>query len=191
MKPCRKNRKRIAWLVLGALDARREQELHAHLDHCDGCRGYLNEISRVSETLRTTEPGADLQATEVFHRRVVRALRVEASRSLVGSALRRLRGFLLEWRVALPALGVMVAALIVVSGLVRHPALPRGASTPILANAGPERHLGGAPTLASYQAAVNRSPDELDELLTQQATRNPPAAPIYTASGFVRASVAD
>jgi hypothetical protein len=40
MKPCAKNRKLIAWLALGALEARRAAALRAHLALCEGCRQY-------------------------------------------------------------------------------------------------------------------------------------------------------
>jgi len=79
MKPCNKNRKLIAWLALDELEDRRARELRAHLENCAGCRGYLKEISNVTEKLATAQAESDVQATESFHQRVVGALRATAS----------------------------------------------------------------------------------------------------------------
>ena len=83
MKPCFSKRKLIAWLALGELDARRAQDLRAHIETCDGCRRYLEEISAVKERAgRRGDPGRTLEASESFHRRLVGRLRAEQPASL-------------------------------------------------------------------------------------------------------------
>src|SRR5262245_44771766 len=47
MKPCDENRQPIAWLVMGALDDESACELRSHLQTCEGCRAYFEEISHV------------------------------------------------------------------------------------------------------------------------------------------------
>ena len=75
MKACSKNRKLLAWLALGELDARRAGELRAHIQTCDGCRYYLEEVSAVTDRLATVDMTADMQASESFHGRLVTSLR--------------------------------------------------------------------------------------------------------------------
>jgi len=66
MKPCSNNRKPIAWLAIGALDARQERALRAHLETCEGCRSYLEEISTITQKLATTEVRSDIQTSNPF-----------------------------------------------------------------------------------------------------------------------------
>ena len=75
MKPCAQNRKLIAWLASNALEAQQARQLQAHLETCEGCRRYLAEISNVTERLAATESNPDIQASEVFHRKLAGRLR--------------------------------------------------------------------------------------------------------------------
>ena len=75
MKPCSRNRKLIAWLALGELDVRREADLRSHIQTCDECRRYQQEISNLRDTLTTAQPMPDFEASESFHRRLVARLR--------------------------------------------------------------------------------------------------------------------
>ena len=103
MKPCSKNRKLIAWLVLGTLDARKAAALREHLALCEGCRGYRDEILNVAEKLMAAEPDSNIQASGVFHQRVAEKLRGIESDSALENLAAWLRGVMLSWRVALPA----------------------------------------------------------------------------------------
>jgi anti-sigma factor RsiW len=191
MKPCSRNRKTLAWLALGELDARTTAALRAHIETCDGCRHYLAEISSVKETLTTTEPTPDLEASESFHRRVVTRLRAEQSGSLWDRLAERLGAGRLSWRAALSLLGATALVIALLSVLWRQPAVPRPAPNRVQAvlPPGPKNDL--SPTITNYQRVANRSLDELDDLLTRQATRRLSPTPIYTASMFAAANAAD
>ena len=63
MKPCFSKRKLIAWLALGELDARRAQDLRAHIRTCDGCRRYLEGISTVGERLAASKTEPEIEAS--------------------------------------------------------------------------------------------------------------------------------
>jgi len=186
MKPCSKNRKLIAWLAPGELDARKASALHEHLAICEGCRRYLAQIANVVERLVVAEANPDVQASESFHRKVTARLRTAKPDSfgeILAAYLTRL-----NWRVALPA----IAALLVV-GLafvfVRQPPAVPSSPTPAATQtaAVSEADSDLAPTIANYQRVANQSLDKLDALLTRQGNRALPSMPIYTASTLVLA----
>jgi anti-sigma factor RsiW len=190
MKPCSKNRKLLAWLALGELDARRAGALRAHIQSCEGCRRYLAEISTVTQSLAPAETHPDIQASASFHQRLVTRLRAEQPASLWETVAGLLATARLNWRMALPVFGaaaLVIATLI----LVRQPAVspPAPISVQAVSPPAPKRDL--APTIANYDRVANRSLEELDDLLTRQANRNPPPAPIYTASMVALANAAD
>src|SRR6185369_9646094 len=111
MKPCSKNRKPIAWLAVGALDARQERSLRAHIETCEGCRSYLEEISTITQKLAAPEIRTDIQTSESFHQKVVGVLRPKEPASAWPNWLVPLHGVQLNWRVAVPAIGA--AALLI------------------------------------------------------------------------------
>jgi len=189
MKPCSKNRKLIAWLALDALEPQRARELRAHIAACEGCRRYLEEIATVKERLVAAEIRPDIQASESFHRRL--AGRLEQPASLWESLVAQFAATRLNWRVALPVLGAVALVIATLSILVRQPEVspPARISLQAVVPPGPKSDL--PPTIANYQRVANRSLDELDELLTRQAKRNPSPAPIYTASMFALAYASD
>lgn len=178
MKPCSQNRKLIAWLALGALDARQARDLRAHLETCEGCRRYREEITMVTKTLVAAETRPDLQASASFHRKVVGKLRAVQSASLWEILTAQLRTTRLNWRVALPVIGAtiaLIAALFFPTSGVRYPS---GAHTASATRAKADL----PPTIANYQRIANQSLEQLDELLTRQGNRNPPPIRVYTAS---------
>ena len=191
MKPCSTNRKLIAWLALDALEIQEARDLRAHLETCEGCRRYLEEISKVTERLIAAETEPDIQPSESFHQRVVGRLRAEESGSFSETVVPRLRALSLNWRVVLPVIGatvVVIAALTVFqprSGvLLPAPAGAQGRVAPNVKN-------DLDPTISNYQVVAKRSLEELDELLTRQVNRNPPPTPLYTASTLPRANASD
>ena len=185
MKPCANNRKLIAWLAVDALDARQEPALRAHLESCEGCRRYLDELSHVTEKLSAVEIRPNVQASESFHQKVVSRLRAEASLSLWETVMAQLRA--ISWRVALPMVGA--AAVVALSLFVWHPAVqpPIGAEKAAVRTEKADLD----PTISNYQMVANRSLEKLDELLTQQGSRNPSPTPTYTASTLARANALD
>ena len=190
MKPCAQNRKLIAWLASNALDARQTRQLQSHLETCEGCRRYLAEILNVTEMLVQTESNPDVQASEVFHQKLAGSLRASKPDSIGEILAAYFRGTLLNWRVALPAIAVLVVVGVTVA-IWRQP--PEVASSPRTGTqtasvSGADNDL--APTIANYQRVANQSLDQLDALLTRQGNRALPSMPIYTAStlGFAQES---
>jgi len=191
MKPCSKNRKRIAWLALDALDVQPARDLRAHLEACEGCRRYLAEISGVTEKLNAAQIEADIRASESFHQRVVGALRSEEMASAWEALLAYLAGRLRHRRVVLPVIGAAVVVIAALSLFVQRRGIPLPAPTGAQAVLKPNVKRELDPTISNYQMVANRSLEELDELLTRQGNRNPPPIPIYTASTLPRANAPD
>ena len=182
MKPCAQNRKLIVWLASNALDAGQTRQLQAHLETCEGCRRYLAEISNVTERLTTAEPNPDVQASEVFHQKLAGRLRASKPDSIVEILAAYLRGTLLNWRVALPAIAALVMIGVTVAIWRQPPVVPspRIVSTQTMSVSDADDDL--APTIANYQRVANQSLDKLDALLTRQGNQPLPSMPIYTAS---------
>ena len=180
MKPCAGNQKLIAWLAANALDAPRAQALRRHLQTCEGCRGYLDEMSAITRNLAAAQPSPEMQASETFHQKLAGTLRATTPNSPWSVASAWLR----RWnRLAAPiAMATALVTIALVSGLWRHPAGPG----PDLPETGPRPATGLnaelPPTLANYQRAARQSLEKLDELLTEQGNQNPSRTPVYTAS---------
>ena len=190
MKPCSTNRKRIAWLAVNALDFPEATDLRAHLEMCEGCRRYLEEISNVSERLLAAEAAPDIQATESFHQQVVRRLKPAEAGSFLETAGARLRA-MLNWRVVLPVIGVAAVVIAAWSMFAPRQRVARPAPAQVQAAIAPKPEQELPPTISNYQMVANRSLEELDELLTRQGNRNPPPIPLYTASTLTRAIASD
>jgi len=188
MKPCAKNRKLIAWLAANALDARQTQQLRAHLETCEGCRRYLAEISNVTERLAATEPASDIQASESFYRKVTGRLRAAKPDSLAEILAANFRGTVLNWRLALPAIAVMVVVGVTVAIWRQPPVVLSSPRAAIQTASASDADIDLAPTIANYQRVANQSLDKLDALLTRQGNRALPSMPIYTASTLTPAN---
>jgi hypothetical protein len=185
MKPCFSKRKLIVWLALGELDARRAQDLRAHLETCAGCRRYLEEMSAVGERLAAAETAPEIEASASFHQRLLSRLRAEQAPSPWETLAARL-----HWRAALPVMGAAAVVVLMLALFPRQPAPspPIRVSRPEVP---PPSEGDLSPTVANYQRAALRSLDDLDELLTRQARRKLSPTPIYTASVFSMANVPD
>lgn len=168
MKPCANYRKELAWLAINELEPRRAGELRAHLETCDGCRGYFEEMTRVAGALAVAAPLplSRLEARSTFHRRVTEAVRAQDG-PVVKSR---------QWRVAIPALCIVAIAV----WALNQPS--NRLIPPPVAVSAPARDL--RPTLANYRIAAARSAEALDDLLTRQIKERGPAMPVYTASAF-------
>ena len=191
MKPCSSHRKPIAWLALDALDVQEARNLRAHLETCEGCRRYLEEISNVTERLIAVEAAPDIQASESFHQQVVGRLRAEKSGAFSEAALPRLRATLVNWRVVLPVIGATAVVIAAWSVFGPPPGVPSPARTGAQAMLTPNITNELDPTISNYRMVANRSLEELDELLTRQGNRNRPPTPLYTASILPRANASD
>jgi len=191
MMPCSRNRMPLAMLALGELDAPRAAALRGHIETCDGCRHYLAEISAVAEKVAAAAMTPDIQASESFHRGVVARLRAEPSGSIWQTLAAPFIAARLNWRVALPVVGVATVVIVMLSIPSRQPAAPPPERTAVRAVMPPDIKSDLPPTIANYQRIATRSLDELDELLTRQGKRNPSPNPIYTASLIASARALD
>ena len=190
MKPCSNNRKLISWLALGALDDRQARGLRAHLETCDGCRRYLDEISNVTAKLGRVEAISDIRASESFHQKVIGRLRTAESVSAWQTVLAYLRAAL-SWRVGLPLIGATVAAIaLLLFAILRPPVSP---PSEFFVQPVSKSSVGNdfQPTIGYYQMVANRSLDEFDQLLTREASKTRSHTAIYTASTFDPASLSD
>ena len=191
MNPCPQNQRLIVWLAVEALEPRQESDLRAHLETCAGCRGYLEEVSRVSATLARASIAPPIEASDGFHRRVLGALRAEQQKSAWARTNATVRWLTAHWRLLLP-IGVAGCALIAVTYF--HSWQP-GPDRRLLATPPREPVLEAKqdldPTLSNYQTVANESLEKLDELLARQGSRNPSSAPIYTASSVPPAGAYD
>jgi len=183
MKPCNKNRKRVAWLALGVLGPQEDEQVRAHLQSCSGCRDYFQELSVVSEHLRKVRVDTAVESTDRFHRRVLGELKASSSEPSGRRPVRQDFWRRLRWRIAWPALGAAGALLVLLTFM------PPGAIPPARDAHRPVASRGGArvdlePTIQNYQLAASRSMDKLDELLNLQAGRNLPSTPVYRASAL-------
>ncbi len=189
MKPCRKNRKLIAWLTVGALESAQERGLRAHIETCAGCRRYFEEISEVAHKLQAPEPEANIQASAYFHRRVLSALKEEDT-SLNWPV--PVAQWVTNWRLALPAAVAAVLMILALAIFLHPPAVAPSAITD--AQSVPPavvRKADPLPTLSNYEMVANQSLDQFDELLNRQASRNPPPAPIFQASSLLPETVTE
>src|SRR6185369_9990471 len=109
MKPCRRNRKKIALLTLAALDPGEGRKLRSHLEICPGCAEYLQQLVNVGERVRTAKMETDIETSAAYHREIVAALRAQAAtREALTVVLQR---WLLRWRVGVPVgIALLLAA---------------------------------------------------------------------------------
>ena len=164
MKVCANNRKPLAWLAIGALEEAQAGALRAHLEACPGCRDYLRQIERAARQLREAEAAPVAEPSPFFHQRLRHALREAPPRPIFG------------WRLALPALALAVVLLLTSRPLHVAPA-PRPA--PVASAEDMDM------TILNYQIAADQSVEKLDRLLTEQANRGLPAAPLYRAGSLL------
>lgn len=184
LKPCSKNRKLIAWLVLDALEAPRAAALRDHLRQCEGCRRYCEELSNVTEELAAATRDSEVETSERFHQRVANQLAQAPARSVWDAMAALLRAPAPGWRLVLPAVAALVIAVVVIFAA-RHPAPISRPEAPTPQAASPTSPGGGLPpTIAYYQMIASQSLDKLDEVLTRTGNQRLPPAPLYTASSL-------
>jgi hypothetical protein len=195
MKPCFGKRKELALLAIGggSLDDGRENALRAHLESCDGCRGYLAEISGVAGKLSAVESASEIRASDDFHRKTLAAIEMSAMDKAPSFGVELLR--LVNWRLALPAVAILTIILLVLSPNKQQPRPLASVIPPPLPHSAPPsnspRRADLAPTFGSYELVASESLEKLDDLITLQATRSAPSAPAIAATLFPRSDLSD
>jgi hypothetical protein len=169
---------------MDSLSPTEQSRVRLHLDICPACRDYHAEISHTVQKLGRLETRNDIQTSPGFHQRVMGAIRVEQKAPAWRRFLPGFEGPLWNWRLALPVSAAIAVLLLFASLSMRHrqvlvptPTVAQVAPSPV-----PRADL--EPTIHNYQAVASRSLDELDELLSQQASRKSLASPVYTASSL-------
>jgi hypothetical protein len=169
----------IALLALNELEDRQAQDLRSHLQSCEGCRRYFEEISVVTEKMAAVENTSEIEASSAFHRKVVAQL--HAQESPTGRKIAGMLGNLLNWRLALPATAICVMLMIdarIQRQISNIPPQPRVPIPTHIVSADPDV----PPTIGNYQMAADQSLQKFDELLNQEAKQGPPPIRAYTAS---------
>jgi anti-sigma factor RsiW len=189
MKPCRRNRKKIALLTLAALDPGEGRKLRSHLEICPGCAEYLQQLVNVGERVRTAKMETDIETSAAYHREIVAALRAQAAtREALTVVLQR---WLLRWRVGVPVgLALLLAAAMLVLWPHQGPSPIAGSGRAGIA-AGPNRQGDFEPTISNYMAVADRSFEQFDDLLTQQANKRSAHFPVFTARGISGSDVSE
>lgn len=173
MKPCPSHHKSIALLACESLGADEAGPLRQHLQTCPGCREYFEQLTAVAaEHVGAARQLPEMELSPRLRGRIAGALRTDAGRSPANWLLDGIakRGWLAG------AAGVVALVLfLVASGRLHHqpPASPPVALHPV-APAAPAAHSdpsAGAFKLMTYRQVLNRSPEELDQLLTREAER--------------------
>jgi hypothetical protein len=180
MKPCREKRKRIALLCFSALSEAEARALRTHLKACPGCQDYwstMQEVCRQQTANARALP--EVEASNRFHARLVRQI-------TDGETGRAISGFprqLLNWRhfprwvwFTASALGLAIAIIWLSSARGVFESNPTIAENPLPSPQLPSRPatIMPAPSLAHYRQALNRSPEELDQLLTKESREMTP-----------------
>ncbi len=169
MKPCRKNRRPIAWLVLGELPEDEARRLNQHFETCPGCRGYWRELADIGEAHSRGAGSLEvIKPSPEFHSRWLGAI---VARREGGQAVPGFRWWRPGWSVArldlIPAACVLVGLGTMALVYFRpttgpSESAPAPAAAPSTADAG-----GRPPSLGEYRMALNRSLDSLDRLLAE------------------------
>jgi hypothetical protein len=191
MNVCRRKRKEIALSAMNAIAGEPAPQSLWHLENCPGCRQYLAEISNVTERIRGADMENQIEASAAFHRKFVAALRAQEARpETFATAVQALFS---SWRIsgAFSLVLLATAAVLVLRfGLHQAPSSMPGYS-PTVAVVGSGASKDVEPTISNYSAIANRSFEQFDELLTQQANKHFARYPAYTAGGISDPSQAD
>lgn len=192
MKPCAKNRQRLGWLAINALEPRQTEELRAHLETCPGCRHYFQEMTGLVVKLTATGPMPEIEASEAFHRALARRIEAEGKPGAWAALWAFIRSAGLKWRVVAPVtVGVAAAVFAVLIALApqRRQLSVARVVEPVAATTKTATDV--SPTLGNYRMLVNRSFDALDQELTREEETSPAGAPVYTMSNMARVMTAD
>ena len=180
MNPCREHQESMALLAAGALSTEDAALAHAHLQTCDACRAYWQEMASVTELLGTAAVGPEnVEASPALHRRVMKSIASEIDSPWWSGFVAQIRAG--AWNLA--AGGVMTVALVLMVVWFSRPRtapIPMPVQTVKSIPARPDFE----PTFANYQTVANRSLEKLDELMTAQGIRSLPPALVGKGAGL-------
>jgi len=182
MKACSDYKQDVALLAAESLDGPNECLVRQHLERCEECRSYYEEICFAATKLKSIETRTGIQSSERFHQRVMDTIKGEKGLAPWHPLSGALWASLLHWRVAVPAATLALLAILALSLQFHNTHLQVSPPPKLvtLANHDPE------PTISNYQTVANHSLEKLDELLSRQGTHSLPSTPIYTASSLAQ-----
>jgi len=190
MNPCGKNKKRIAWMVSGGLDTTQAEALGEHFKICPGCRLYWQDLSELTIRLQHAADLPQAEATESFHRKVVRKISRQKSPSPFSEWATALQRFWPKQRLTILVVGAAfgIAAILLIHhfNLEQRPA-PVRLSSAVAQKASMSR--ASSSTLASYRRVADISIESLDDLLTQQAARASSPGETLTVSSSMKTAL--
>ena len=186
MKACPRNKKRITWLVAGALDAEQGQQLQSHFQTCPGCRQYFQEISGIfQEPATAARTFPSVQASNSFHQQLDDRILASAPDSARSWVIEQLRHWSSPWRLAAAAATIMLWILVAVF---QTPTPHRDAARPQASAPSPKpipaQSDDSEPTLCRYWIAANTSIEALNQLLADQAARTLAPTEVYKDFGI-------
>ncbi len=182
MKPCAKYRSQIAFLVLGALNARETTAIREHLASCDACRDYRQEMASITHTLAAATPPSNLEPSPSFYRKLAGKLKPVGRTFSLADPLRQLRASLMGRCAALSVAAVFIA----LTALLALRPSPQSGSTsttgqlPLQAAS----EVDPPPTIGIYQIAASQSLEKFFDLLTREGEKPLPPVPAYDLSSF-------
>lgn len=172
-----------------ALDEPHAAKLHRHLDHCQACHRYHQELVSVAASVQSLQV-----LTEAPARRFSAEFRLAAADSKHPNFRRVAARYVprWSWRFALPVVVATIALVVsIVSVLQRH-AVPETQTVPQFDFPSVSRFSADlAPTLANYQAVANGSLEDLDQLLTRQSAKPVPAPRPFTAAELALVNIGE
>ena len=176
MKPCADRKEAIAMLAAGALAAPEAAALRGHLQECAGCNAYASQLNAVCDRLGGPIAGTTaVQPPPGFHARLKHRIQSERPTAAPASILETLSALF-----TLPRIVSATAILALAVGLAFwmrpdtgsvHQATIQPVPAPISEGNRKVAEPSGGATLMAYQAAFNRSYEDFDALVTQNAAR--------------------
>jgi hypothetical protein len=179
MKECTRNKKALALLAL--TEGEGESELRIHLEGCEGCQRYYQEMREIYLS-RTAIKEMPHQFDFSLHHRVMAKLRESDRRKERWSVKTGLIRFGVAAGIAL----LLVAALLQGRRESPKPRVQATASIPENLKQGERSSLGDfAPTMAEYRKKAGNSFENLDRLLNEQGSKNNPELEPLTISSLL------
>ena len=190
MNPCAKNKRPIAWMAAGVLDAADAESLRQHFESCPHCQRYWQNMCELSERLVNAGDLPQAAPTESFHRSVVLKITAQGQRTPLFNWVIVIQRFWHERPLATFSIGVVLtlATLLWIRSF-SHETHHVPSTVRIVVTT--ETPLRAAPpsTLASYRRAADISLENLDALLTQEAARTSSASETFTVSSLLASSL--
>ena len=173
MRPCAGNRDPLALLASGALPVTDSDALQRHLATCSGCRAYLAEVAVVCDLHRQASRALpDVELPDRVLARVFSGIKSADRHPASGSAP------WIGWSWVAFGSAIALVSVLVVRGLSVDRRATSHAPTIAaqVATRGPvivrtTAREAGSPRLMTYRLALNRSTDEFERLLGEDASR--------------------